>query len=126
MKAKIFLASFAILLIVFAYQCKKVIIVVPDELVGIWKTTEPKYRGSFFELTNERIIIGTIQGQVDSNMIKKIEKEEIPSEKRILYSIFYSDPQGLESKFFIYYYPSNHEIRFKNQQQFAWRKSPKR
>lgn len=125
MREKILIASFAILIMVSVYQCKKVT-TFPDELVGVWTTAEPKYKGSFFEIMLTRVNIRTIEGDVINNIIKKIKKEEIPSKKCILYSIFCEDQEGMKSKFFLYYYPSNHEIRFKNQKKFAWRKNKKR
>jgi len=122
MKSKIFLLAFIILTVLFGYRCGKKN-TVPEELLGVWKTSAPKYKDCFLELTKVAIIFRTAEGEDDYNTIKSIKMKKIPKENRILYTISYLDRERQEFKFPIYYNQKNSGvIRFKNQKQISWTK----
>jgi hypothetical protein len=95
--------------------------IVPSELRGIWKTSEPKYIDCYFELTEGEITFANenFLDEMKVNYISDIEKI-IPG-KRILYTINYVG-DDLEYELTLYYDPSGGSIRFKNQQQIKWKK----
>ena len=94
------------------------------ELLGIWKTSAPKYERCFFEITKDSITFANIDSLegLDINIILKIEKTH--KEKQILYTIHYKKRRGEECKFPFHYDPSKGgAIRFKNQKEIEWRKA---
>jgi len=97
---------------------------IPDELLGVWKTSAPKYKRCFFEITKDSITFvnrDSLEGH-DINTIVKIEITKV--EKQILFTIHYKKMKGEEYKFSFYYDMSEGgTIRFKNQKEIEWRKA---
>jgi hypothetical protein len=120
MKSKRILIVFAVFTALFGYGCKKA--EVTDELIGIWETSEPKYAGASFEFKKDRIIIGDIEGDINSYLITKIKRKKVKYEEHFFYDISYKDQDGLEFKLLIYYEPVNEEIRLKHQDDIVWKK----
>jgi hypothetical protein len=110
----------SILLIAFTHGCGR-IAAVPDELVGTWKTTDLKYKDTFFELTKEKIIFRTLKGDLNASTIKRIKVKKVPDTEETLYRIIYVDLEGMEAQFSIYFNPRNSgEIRLQNQPEITW------
>ncbi len=96
---------------------------VPEELLGVWKTSAPKYRDCYLQLTEESIIFANtaVAGGYNMNRISKIEK--VHEGEETLYTIHYKDSQGQEYKLPFFYHPSSGgAIRLKNQSQILWMK----
>ena len=94
---------------------------VPDDLTGIWRTSEPKYANRFFSLTTESITFGIGEGRVNAYAIRSVKKAL--DNQAILYTIVYVDDAGQEYKLSLLYDPAiPGVVRFKNQQQIAWKK----
>ena len=92
---------------------------VPDELVGVWKTTSPRYEDRFFEISEDLIVFGTGGRNTEAHRILSIR--EALEDERLLYAISYESAEGEEYGFFFYYDPAGSGvIRFKNQQNMAW------
>ena len=92
---------------------------VPDELVGVWKTTSPRYEDRFFEISEDLIVLGTGGRNTEAHRILSIR--EALEDERLLYAISYESAEGEEYGFFFYYDPAGSGvIRFKNQQNMAW------
>jgi hypothetical protein len=122
MKYDCILLVLAIFVAFFGCQSKEPA-TVPDELLGVWETSAPKYENCFFELTKDTLIFTNRDiDNIDVNSILKIEK--IHREKEILYTVHYENREGQEYKFPFYYDPlRGGAIRFKNQKQIEWRKA---
>ena len=122
MKSECILLVLAIFVSFFGCQSKGPA-TVPDELLGVWETSAPKYENCFFRLTKDTLTFANIDlDNIDVNSISKIEK--IHREKGILYTIHYENREGQEYKFLFYYDPfRGGAIRFKNQEQIEWRKA---
>jgi hypothetical protein len=119
-KEKVLLIGFIILALLGGNSCKKEL-VVPDELLGVWETSEPKYKGCYFEVTSEDIIFKDIEEDINFFKITKIESEEDPDEDFITYIITYVDPEGLPFEHSVLYFPKEKgTIRFKNQTNIIW------
>lgn len=97
---------------------------VPGELAGVWKTSAPKYKGCYFELTQDSIIFANVSLSArTNNSISKIEKLQ-RSGNQIFYTIHYEDREGLGYKFSFFYDPSRGgTLRLKNQRGVVWRKA---
>lgn len=94
---------------------------VPDELVGVWKTPEPKYADRFFEIKKRVIIFGTGKGKTDIHPIMNVEKAR--QEKNTSFTISFMNRDGQYYRFSFTYYPAHDGvIRFKNQQEIRWTK----
>jgi hypothetical protein len=98
---------------------------VPDELIGVWETTAPTYADRFFEITVGEVMFGTGEEKFDTYPIKKIKIEKDFKEQKAYYIIYYKNVEGQEYKFSFYYDPANQgTIRFKNQKEMVWTKTP--
>ena len=96
---------------------------VPDELLGVWKTTDPEYTGTFLELTTEKIIIGKKGGEVDAYAIKKIRREKVKGSEELYFIITYMDLGEKEYKFPVYFNPADGgTIRWANRPKIIWTK----
>jgi hypothetical protein len=120
MRFNIFIVTFIVILLFSACQYEQKT-TAPDELVGVWKTMEPKYAGSFLEFTENTIIIGTVEGEKISRVIKTVGKKAIGSEEIILYTIHYGNSEEENITLSILYNPANNgTIRFQNQDRIVW------
>jgi hypothetical protein len=123
MKSRYILLVLATFTLLFGCQFREPT-ALPGELLGVWKTSAPKYKRCFFEITKDSITFANrdVSEGLDVNIISKIEKTH--GEKRILYTIHYKKNEGEEYKLPFYYDPSKGgTIRFKNQKEIEWRKA---
>lgn len=113
------------LMVLSVCQCGKKT-AVPDDLIGVWKTTAPTYADRFFEIKTDEVIFGTGEEKFDTYPITKIKIEKNREEHGTLYIICYKNTAGQEYKFSFYYDPANQgTIRFKNQKEMVWTKKPR-
>jgi hypothetical protein len=122
MKSKgIFSAAIVILLMLFGCQSEAPS-TLPKELLGVWKTAEPKYTDCAFILKEGFIIYlsGDLLENIDVNFISSVE--EIPKNKSILYILHCKKSTSQEFTVSLHYYPSSGAIRFKNQSRTEWKK----
>ena len=94
---------------------------VPDDLIGVWKTSAPKYADTFVELTRTTIAFGAGEKGTHLRSVVKVTKER--NEGGLLYTVFYTDPEGQEYTFAFYYDPADGMLRWKNQRTIAWMKA---
>ena len=95
---------------------------IPDDVLGVWTTSESRYADRSFELTKDLIIFGTGTTSYDSVSISKIEKEDQGSKR--LYVIYYDTIEGDEQQFSFYYAPiDGGAIRIKNQENIVWERN---
>lgn len=93
----------------------------PDDLVGVWRTTARKYRDRSFELQPDKVIFETGEETPDTNILLSIETLE--EDGRLLYDIIYLSRDGLEHTFSFYYEPKGEGvIALKNQSAIVWKK----
>jgi hypothetical protein len=92
----------------------------PEELVGVWKTSAPKYADRYFELQRNTIIFGTGEGTTSTHLIDSVE--EARKGDQILYTISYTE-DGKRYEWSFYYDPAHSKsIRLKNQAPMVWTK----
>lgn len=122
MKSKRLFTGLAILCILCVFGCCKKA-TISDEMIGTWKTTDFKYKETFFELTPDKIIFGTLRGEVNANTIKKIKTKRVPDTEETLYTLTYVNLEGQEIVFpFFFSQKNGGMIRFQNQPEIIWTK----
>jgi len=94
------------------------VVSMPEDLIGVWKTSERRYAERFFELREDQVIFSTGGWGVTAHPIFRIEEHS--ENGKILYIIYHPNVEGDESPFSFYYDPARSVIRFKNQEQFEW------
>ena len=121
-KRRLIATFLTLIILIFVSHCGKGEIV-SDDVIGLWKTSEPTYADRSFEITKERITFGIGDGKFESYSIKKIRVEQSPQDKSRLYTIYYEDGEGGDVTFSFYYYLDNGGIiRLKNKKQMEWKK----
>lgn len=106
----------------FGVQCQKWF-TVPEELIGVWVTKDPRYFNFPFEIKKNTVIFEQGLGYLDFDVypIAGVKKTEL--EGQTLYIIYYTLPSGKKFEFSFYYSAANGgEIRFKNQPEMVWSK----
>ena len=99
----------------------------PNDLVGIWETSAPKYADRFFKIDQDTITIGQGGDAFEIHVIKKIHAKKIPEERSILYTIYYENESVDDYKFAFYYSPENGGmIRLKHKKNIIWKKKNNR
>ncbi len=94
---------------------------VPDDLIGVWKTSDPKYADTFIELTRTTIVFGLADGKADVRSVVSVEK--VRGDGNLLYTVLYVDSERQQYKLSFYYEPAGGVMRWKNQRTIAWMKA---
>ncbi len=104
------LVAFAVLAPLFGCQPRNT--TVPDNLIGHWKTSTPRYANYSFEITKDNVIMKVGE---ETFSIRSISNIETTSGKNMSFNVFYLKQEGGEVKFSFYYDSKNNgEIRLKN------------
>ena len=92
-----------------------------DSFLGVWKTSAPKYKDRFFEISESTITFGTGNGNSKKFTVDRVIKTV--EEKKTVYTISYNDVEGSDFKRAFYYTSKNNGvIRFKNQPEIEWKR----
>lgn len=94
----------------------------PADLVGVWETTEPRYKGCSLEITPERMIFRNPSSAARENRIRGVEKAMEGA--KAFYRIHYEDSEGLEYALSLYHeIAEDHGVLYyKHQPMVKWRK----
>lgn len=111
-----------VLIAIITINCGK-ITTASDELIGIWKASNIRYKDTFFEIEKKAITFRTKEGDSNSYRIIEIKKEVMKDKEWVLYTIFYID-HDLQKEEFPFYFRSSDSgmIRFKNLPYLVWKK----
>jgi len=91
----------------------------PDELVGIWRTTAPAYAGHSLHLSSSTVGFGVDEGGESTYLIRRVTHER--ELDRRLYTVTYTDPADQAVSF--YYEPADGgTITLKHQRKFQWKR----
>lgn len=112
----------AVLIAIITINCGK-ITTASDELIGIWKASNIRYKDTSFEIKKKAITFRTKEGDSNRYRIIEIKKEVMQDKEWVLYTIFYID-QDLQKEEFPFYFRSSDSsmIRFKNPPYLVWKK----
>jgi len=78
----------------------------PEELIRLWVTRAPTYKDCEIEIKPHLIIFRNEAGYVSINYLKKIGKQKVA--EKMLYSIFFEDKEGKESKIQVYRFDTDY------------------
>ncbi|MBN2124291.1 MAG: hypothetical protein JW821_08355 [Deltaproteobacteria bacterium] len=96
----------------------------PPDILGTWVTDEPRYRDCRLEFREGLVIFSQGINYISTNSITDVDRAEEKGQP--LYTVDYEDREGQEYHLSFYYGgpPGGKFIRFKNQDQFEWKKQP--
>ena len=87
---------------------------VPEKLVGLWTSSDPRYADRSLELTRSAVIFGTGGVNLDVYFVSKVEKAL--HDHKTLYTIHcHREGEPEEKVYFFYTERNGGEITFKNQ-----------
>ena len=98
----------------------------PENIMGEWTTTSPKYADRFFALEKRLITIGTGKDNFEVHIISNIKMSG--DNRGESYSLTYYDAIGIKYEFTFHYFPNEVEggaIRIKNRNDIVWVKKEK-
>jgi len=122
-KSKSTCIAFAILILFFGAQCQKEF-TVPEELIGVWVTDDPRYVDHPFEIKKDTLIFEQGLGYFDFDVFSIVDLEKMDADGDTLYIIHYLIRAGRKFEFSFYYAPTEGGvIRFKNQPEMKWTKN---
>jgi hypothetical protein len=94
---------------------------IPEELLGTWKTSDPKYADTYLELKRDTIVFGLAEGPPKVHSVLAVEKSR--EKGNLLYGIEYQGEERESYKFSFYYDASGGgTLQWKNQPGIAWTK----
>ena len=96
---------------------------IPDSLVGVWRTDDPRYRGRSLEFGKDRAVIGT---GGDKLSIESVESVKIqPAGEETTYSIRCRTADGTQHFVNLRFSPNGDgEIRLSHPQNILWKRGP--
>ncbi len=111
------LAIFVLLVVCGACNSTKL----PSELIGVWRTDAPAYKGRFMKCDPKYIVLGIGDEKVVPRKVEEITKTT--EGKETLYTLKTDEKDEGEYTFSFYYSPDDGgTIRFKNQPELVWHK----
>ncbi len=94
-----------------------------DGMLGTWKTTDPEYLDTYFELHPERIVFKDREGGTQSYSIIKVKRETCRNSQWLACSVTYQNAELQRSEFsFFYQQEPVDTIILKNQDKLIWKK----
>ncbi len=94
---------------------------IPDDLIGMWVTSNPEYSSRYFGIKKDHLVFGNGQLLSDYGHISTFKKAV--QDNCILYIVYYKDDQREKQQISFYYEPiDGGAIRFKNRKQIKWTK----
>ena len=92
---------------------------VPNNLLGVWVTSDAAHRDRFLEISPVTVTFGTGGGTESTGFIQ--EFKEVADGAELLYNITYKGDDG-KAKLTFSYNRSTKQLRLKNQQTVIWHK----
>jgi len=94
MKVERALAALLISLILILGCETKKIAGVPENLIGVWGTSDPTYADRTFEITRNEVIFQTGEQTFDTYSIKSIEWKKPPEKKTVIHHQLHRQGRG--------------------------------
>ena len=95
--------------------------VLPTELVGTWRTEDPRYATRFFEIKDDQVLFQTGEGVIDFTVHSIRRVTAVSDEIGLLYTLEYN-VDGEEQTFGFYYDAPSGVVTFRNQRGMEWRR----
>jgi hypothetical protein len=68
----------------------------PDHLVGVWTTSDPRYRDRSLELTHDAVLFRLKHAVIDRHPIEEVEERHGDADDR-LYVLHYTETEGYDA-----------------------------
>ena len=91
---------------------------VPDSLVGVWTTPDPRYADRFLDLGRGSVTFG--QGHGAQSVYAVSSVEWITDHGQSLFTIHYETEDGTDASLSFYHVPLDGTLVFRNQPQIHW------
>lgn len=91
---------------------------VPDDLIGVWTTSDSPYEGRSLELRRFEVLIGTGESPPQSSPVLEVTQESL--DRGLGFRITCGDTEGDEFFLNLLYDPATQRLRLKNRPQVAW------
>ncbi len=96
---------------------------VPDSLLGMWTTPDPRYANRFLELHRESVTLGL--GENGQTVLPVLSVEWTSEYGKSLFTVRYKADDGSQNSMAFYHLPFDGVLVFKNQLHTYWlRKRP--
>jgi hypothetical protein len=84
----------------------------PQHLVGVWKTSAPKYKDRYLKITENSLIYGIGEGEEVSHTVERITVKQENGET--IYTFHYKDAEREKCDLALIYSPVSETIKLKN------------
>ncbi len=112
--------SLAALLVILGCDAPKPL-TVPPELLGTWRTTDPRYDGLFFKIDDVSFTYSTVDGTVENYAIVKYERGDAQGGQTTSTHVLHGDRSGQKLQVSLLYESSGGgRFKFKNQNKTIW------
>ena len=95
--------------------------VIPAELIGTWRTQDPRYVTRSFEISDDKVIFRTGEGVIDFTVHTIGRTTAESDEIGLLYTLEYN-VDGDEQTFGFYFDAPSGVLTFRNQPEMEWRR----
>jgi hypothetical protein len=114
-----YVVCFLCLLLIFIGGCERE--VVPQYLMGTWKTSAPQYEDRYLKIDDHTVIYGLGNGEEASHAIDKISKKQ--ADGKTVYIFYYRNAEGEKETLTVVYRPdSGGSLQVKNNEA-VWEKA---
>jgi len=97
---------------------------IPVNLIGVWKTDQPRYADRPFEITKDALILEQGEGYYEFSVYPIVDVRTSNSGEKTDYVITYTGEKGLRYEFSFSYYPREGGVlELKNRQGFLWKRT---
>jgi hypothetical protein len=94
---------------------------VPAELLGTWRTQDPRYAGVFFKIESGNFSFATVEGNVESYAIIKYEQPASRPDARVPAHVLHGSRDGQKLQVTLVYESlGGGRLKFKNQDKVFW------
>lgn len=80
-----------LLILIFVVGCEREV-VFPQHLIGVWKTSAPKYADRYMKITQRTVIYGIGKSRIVSHAIDRIDIKQ--GENGTVYTFYLVDAEG--------------------------------
>jgi len=95
---------------------------VPEELIGVWITDDPRFQDRFLKLEKQAIHFGLGGDKASENPVVGVEME-LEEAGKAVYRIRFLSPEGVEFRKTLSYDPNQDVIRYKSRPSVVWKRS---
>lgn len=107
-----YMVNIFLLTLIFLVGCERVVIV-PQHLIGEWKTSAPKYADRSMKFSEHTLIYGIGDGEEVARTIDKIKSKQ--GADGTVYTFYYRDAEGQKETLILTYRPdSGGTLQIKN------------